>query len=53
MIMWSLRHRFILVLFALMQISYVSAQSYRDYMRSGTACFVTVCIPNQRWITER
>lgn len=37
--MWSLRHRIILVLFALMQISYVSAQSYRDYMRSGNRLF--------------
>ena len=37
--MWSLRHRFILVLFALMQISYVSAQSHRDYMRSGNRLF--------------
>lgn len=37
--MWSLRHRIILVLFALTQISNVSAQSYRDYMRSGNRLF--------------
>lgn len=37
--MWSLRHRIIWVLFALTQISNVSAQSYRDYMRSGNRLF--------------
>lgn len=37
--MWSLRHRIILVLFALTQILNVSAQSYRDYMRSGNRLF--------------
>ena len=37
--MKSLCHRMILLLFALMQISHLSAQSYRDYMRSGNRLF--------------
>lgn len=37
--MWSLRHKIFLILFALVQVSSLSAQSYRDYMRSGNRLF--------------
>lgn len=39
MIMWNIRHRIILVLLAVVSAASVSAQSYRDYMRSGNRLF--------------